>query len=256
MSVRFSKGRWVPLVVAVLLVAVGAYVMVARPFAPSEQTVPVPTRSSQGASSATAAPSLTPTAHPAPSHSAATRATTPTPSPTQTPSCAKGSGAFVPKRMSVKAVDLDIPVVSASVVSLGNGKSRFPDPQNFNPHQAVWVKQTAKPGSESGTVFITVHTYSSRIAAAGNVLGKNAREGDLIKLYDAKGVVRACYEVVATGAAVTWDADKVPLNDCVGEKSICRQDGEPMLTIEFCWGYDSSTGEWPQRRHVIAKEVP
>lgn len=164
---------------------------------------------------------------------------------TRQPSCASQSGSFVPTRLVLERLNIDLPVLAMPLA--GDGTFPVPpmDQRGLNPRQsASWWKDGAAPGSRQGVAHFDVHTYLT-MTAAGNFLGTKARTGDTIKVLDGAGKVGACYRVDQISA---WDLNHVP-------DSLGRTTGPSGLVIEFCWDRPENWGHWLQRKYVIATPI-
>lgn len=164
----------------------------------------------------------------------------------QTPACAQDIKAFVPVRLTIEQVGLDITLTAQP---LGAGDTL---PVPISPHRAVnattgaWWKDGAQPGSGAGVVEIGTHTFSAGYDAAGNKVLRVA-PGAIAKLYDAAGTLGACYSF---DRRVDVQPADLPPSD------VWRSDGTPGLAIAACDDLDSKSKSYGVRAYHIWKQIP
>lgn len=207
--------------------------------------------------SATPTPSM-PTPSQTPSASVSPRANPPKVSPkpatTPTPSarrCAQDIGAFRPAKYRIDGAKLQRTVDVTEQALEPDGS--LPSVPNSGAWESAWWKDGAKPGDSQGVAYFSVHTYTDG-KALGNKIGRDIRSGDIVKVYDHKGRVGACYEVK--------DVVTKPYQDVKGKflEEISRRDGPAGMVIGLCWKSKEDWkkfqwGNWPLRRYVILESI-
>lgn len=229
-----TRWRVLTIVVAVALVAAVATWLVIRPSEPSVGPTPSPT-------SVMVPPSATPSQSVSPSSVPSTTADA------KYADCdpidAEG---FVPDTFR-----MDNPEADERVLSLGlDADGNIAAPPMDQPRTASWWNQGPRPGSDSGKVVMSIHTYRNG-GALGNEMyddaGANLVPGDLIKIEGADGRT-ACYEFV--------EASKIWVDEYDVDSDVMVDfEGDPLLTMVICWDFDRETEIWDSRILFYAEPV-
>lgn len=146
---------------------------------------------------------------------------------------------------------MENPEANEEVLSLGlDEEGNIAAPPMDLPRTASWWNQGPRPGSDTGKVVLSIHTYRNG-GALGNEMysdaGPNLVPGDLIRLVGDDGRT-ACYEFV--------EAKKIWVEDYdVNSDVMVDFEGDPLLTIVICWDFDWDTEFWASRILFYAKPV-
>lgn len=219
---RRPAARIIGLVVALVLVAVAATIV-------WRQAGDLPQAASS--SPARSAPS-------SPSPAAPTRAAVPA-------GCMARQQPITPAAMKIDRMKVSSPVMSLGL----DADNAAAAPPKDEPRAVAWYNRGPRPGSATGKVVLSIHTYHDG-GALGNELrqpGSGLTRGDLIRMTDASGR-QACYR---------YDHNiKVMVKDYDPDSDIIYDDhGRPMLAIVICWDYDSSRNDWDSRIVFYATPV-
>lgn len=162
----------------------------------------------------------------------------PTTRPLNIKRCAVYIGQFVPVRLVVEQVGIDVPLTAQP---LDKDKALPVPVVNFASSGAWWM-DGAQPGAY-GAVYIGVHTYSSGFNATGNKVLRVA-PGAIAKLYDANGVVGACY---------LFQGDRINMSSLAvaPPPESYRTDGQPGLSIMTCDGFDPKLKDFTIRAYFL-----
>lgn len=233
------RWRWIAIALVVALVVAVTAWLVTRPSEPTVGPPPSPT-ASQTPSESVAAPS------PSPSPTVAS-APASTPVADAYASCDPiDSEGFVPDTFQMENPEADEKILSLGLDAQGN----IAAPPKDQPRTASWWNQGPRPGSDTGKVVMSIHTYRNG-GALGNEMysdaGPNLVPGDLIKLQGADGRT-ACYEFVE--ATKIW-VDEYDVNS----DAMVDFAGDPLLTIVICWDFNRSTEDWDSRVLFYAAPV-
>lgn len=167
------------------------------------------------------------------------------PKETLVPTCALNTGAFVPARLVIEQVGLDI---TLTALPLGAGDS-LPVPispkRSVNATTGAWWKDGAQPGGGQGVVAIGTHTFSAGYDAAGNKVLR-VTQGAVAKLYDAAGTVRACY-------AFDRRLDVLPADPL--PRDVWRLYGPPGLEVVACDDFDPKSKTYDVRAYHVWTQI-
>lgn len=258
---RFPIGKVIlAVIIALVLATIGNAIW--RPFAPgidpeaaqdpyATPATPTPPSASPSvapSASANATPDSRPTvSKPSVRPKATMHPSEPKSAQPTTQTCARDIGAFVPAKLIVERLGVSVPVLAMPL----NKDGTFPVPP-FNgsvdpKRSATWWNGSAKPGAGKGVVHMDVHTYTAG-GALGNLFGRHAKVGDVIKIADSKGRIGACYKVADIP---TWGVATIPNRD------VSRTTGPIELALEFCWESPNRWGDhvWRLRRYLIARPL-
>lgn len=233
------RWRWIAIALVVALVVAATAWLVTRPSEPTVGPPPSPTPASLTPSEpvdASASPSPATTSVPA---------TTPVADAYATCDPLDSEG-FVPDTFQMENPEADEQVLSLGLDAGGN----IAAPPKDLPRTASWWNQGPRPGSDTGKVVMSIHTYRSG-GALGNEMysdaGPSLVPGDLIKLEGADGRT-ACYEFVE--ATKIWVEDYDVNSDVMVDFT-----GDPLLTIVICWDFNRGTEDWDSRVLFYAAPV-
>lgn len=160
-----------------------------------------------------------------------------------TPSCSPSGTPFVPTSFQIARLKIQAPVMAVDEKS-SNGTMA---PPKDDPWTVAWLKDFPKPGSRTGAVDITAHTYHAG-GALGNVLYDTnpLHAGDIIRLSDAQGHVQCYrYEKEVKFSAADYAASSTVFYDPAAPA---------QLRLMICWDYDAASGEWDSR--VVFQATP
>ncbi|HRF28913.1 MAG TPA: hypothetical protein PL051_04760 [Candidatus Saccharibacteria bacterium] len=176
----------------------------------------------------------------------------PTPSAVKHQRVCEGQQPFVPVRITVSGLKLDMPIDNLPLTQDG----RYPVPQfngTFDPRwsAARWIDNALACANDQGVVRLGLHTYSDG-DASGNRLGRDVQVGAIVQLFGTKKHATACYEVTPFEGNLrpTWYNEAVPYD------RITPVTGRGGVVLEFCWDKPSEWGRWLQHRYVVAKPAP
>lgn len=203
-------------------------------------------------------PTVAPTPTPTPTTATpAESPSTPSPSPTTTtaapttPAQYAGCDPMDPVGFVPESFTMDNPEADERVLSLGlDAEGNIAAPPMDQPRTASWWNQGPRPGSDTGKVVMSIHTYRNG-GALGNEMysdaGPELVPGDLIRIVGEDGRT-ACYEFVE--ATKVWVDEYDPDSDVMVDF-----EGNPLLTIVICWDFDWDTEFWASRILFYGKPV-
>lgn len=190
------------------------------------------------------------TSTPPPSMPSTHKPKSPSPSPSRaTKRVCEGQRPFVPLRVSVPSLKLDMPIDNLSLREDG----RYPVPLfegSYDPRwsAARWDQNAKACAKNQGVVRLGLHTYSDG-GASGNLLGNKVQAGSVVQLYGMSKQAKACYTVTPFEGDLTptWYNADVPYD------RLTPVTGKGGVVFEFCWDKPSEWGQWLQHRYVVAK---
>lgn len=147
---------------------------------------------------------------------------------------------FVPNNFKAYRLDQD-----RKVITVGWDDNAAGTPPKNKPWWMAWFKHGPKPGSGTGKVLMSTHTYGKG-TALGNVLyGNKTKVGDVWSLSDGSGNV-VCYRISSV--------EKIAVSSYDPESNLIYDNSGPeKMVVVICW--DKKNGVWVNRVIFTAERI-